>query len=318
MKSLRDISPKSKSDTPDKTKKHLEGTNSSKTRDGSTGSDPGVDYDPKAPEDQKFVKLHKTQEHEERTGNKEGVRNSGKVKYSMDDSRMKNYGHKRGKDEGVYEAAECNHTPAGKDCPVHGMKECTGYGMKDTKGSKKLLLGGKKLDEVLTKKTSVSAIIHDFVHSKNPKFAGKSVKERQRMALGAYYNMHPEKSRNEAFDPTADDTEDEISMVTTELKAIIAHASDLLKNMPGNMHIAPWVQAKIANAKMNISSVHDYIVYGNVKEAVEPLLGEDGKKKKKMKEDAGPGQIYPSKGVPNKTANYGAGDGPGGDVPYQI
>jgi hypothetical protein len=29
--------------------------------------------------------------------------------------------------------------------------------------------------------------IHDFVHSDNPKFAGKSKKERIRMALGAKY-----------------------------------------------------------------------------------------------------------------------------------
>jgi len=29
--------------------------------------------------------------------------------------------------------------------------------------------------------------IHDFVHSKNPKFADKSKKERIRMALGAKY-----------------------------------------------------------------------------------------------------------------------------------
>ena len=53
----------------------------------------------------------------------------------------------------------------------------------------------EQINEVLTKKTSVSAIIHDFVHSDNPKFKGKSKKERQKMALGAYYSMHPEKSK---------------------------------------------------------------------------------------------------------------------------
>ena len=43
------------------------------------------------------------------------------------------------------------------------------------------------LDEVLTKKTPVSTWIHDFVHSDNPKFAGKSSKKRQKMAIAAYY-----------------------------------------------------------------------------------------------------------------------------------
>jgi hypothetical protein len=53
----------------------------------------------------------------------------------------------------------------------------------------------KQIDEKLTKKMSAGKIISDFVHSKNPKFKGKSKKERQKMALGAYYGMHPEKSK---------------------------------------------------------------------------------------------------------------------------
>lgn len=46
-----------------------------------------------------------------------------------------------------------------------------------------------KIDEVITKKTPTGEVISDFVHSKNPKFAGKSKKERIRMALGAKYAM---------------------------------------------------------------------------------------------------------------------------------
>jgi len=26
---------------------------------------------------------------------------------------------------------KCNNTPAGKPCPVHGLKECAGYSMKE-------------------------------------------------------------------------------------------------------------------------------------------------------------------------------------------
>ena len=50
-----------------------------------------------------------------------------------------------------------------------------------------------QLDEVLSKDTSVDKWIHDFVHSTNPKFEGKSKKERIKMALAAYYT----KQRNE-------------------------------------------------------------------------------------------------------------------------
>ena len=50
-----------------------------------------------------------------------------------------------------------------------------------------------QLSETLSKSASAADWIHDFVHSKNPKFAGKSKEERKQMALGAYYG----KQRNE-------------------------------------------------------------------------------------------------------------------------
>jgi hypothetical protein len=45
----------------------------------------------------------------------------------------------------------------------------------------------KAINEVMKKDATAGDWIHDFVHSKNPKFDGKSTKERQKMALGAYY-----------------------------------------------------------------------------------------------------------------------------------
>jgi hypothetical protein len=58
-------------------------------------------------------------------------------------------------------------------------------------------LAKKKLDEVLTKKTPVSNVIDGFVHSKNKMFKGDSKKQRIKRALGAFYDKHPEKSKNE-------------------------------------------------------------------------------------------------------------------------
>ena len=43
------------------------------------------------------------------------------------------------------------------------------------------------INEVLSKDASAGDWIHDFIHSDNPKFAGKSKKERQKQALAAYY-----------------------------------------------------------------------------------------------------------------------------------
>ena len=51
----------------------------------------------------------------------------------------------------------------------------------------------EQLEEVLKKSDPAGTWVKDFVHSKDPKFAGKSKKERMKMALGAYYG----KQRNE-------------------------------------------------------------------------------------------------------------------------
>ena len=48
------------------------------------------------------------------------------------------------------------------------------------------------INEVLSKDASAGAWIHDFVHSDNPKFAGKSTAKRKEMALGAYYSKKNE------------------------------------------------------------------------------------------------------------------------------
>ena len=56
----------------------------------------------------------------------------------------------------------------------------------------------EQLEEKLSANDSASEWISDFVHSENPKFEGKTKKERIRMALGAYYAAKREK--NEAVD----------------------------------------------------------------------------------------------------------------------
>jgi hypothetical protein len=49
-----------------------------------------------------------------------------------------------------------------------------------------------QIDEVLTKKDPAAKWIHDFVHSDNPQFAGKSMAKRRQMALAAYYSKKNE------------------------------------------------------------------------------------------------------------------------------
>jgi hypothetical protein len=64
-----------------------------------------------------------------------------------------------------------------------------------------------ELQEVLSKDATAGDYISDFVHSDNPKFAGKSVKKRQKMALAAYYA----KQRNESVDDSYPVTTDTVA-----------------------------------------------------------------------------------------------------------
>ena len=191
--------------------------------------------------------------------------------------------------------------------------------------------------EVLTKSTSAGETIHDFVHSDNPKFKGKSKEERKKMALAAYYSkqreqkeevvneaqvpgtffskdmhdrfekMSPEEkkkhldilvklqghsdamTRNHARGATKEfkskymkedlavpllggdqpprgNSDEAAEMVKTELKALANKAMHLAMQMPDSMHVEPWCQAKIANAKSYVSDVHDYMIYGDHKD----------------------------------------------------
>jgi hypothetical protein len=53
------------------------------------------------------------------------------------------------------------------------------------------------INEVLSKDASAYDYIHDFVHSDNPKFAGKSKAERKKQALAAYYAKKNEEAVQE-------------------------------------------------------------------------------------------------------------------------
>jgi hypothetical protein len=58
----------------------------------------------------------------------------------------------------------------------------------------------QEMNEVLSKDASAGDWIHDFIHSDNPKFAGKSKEKRQKMALAAYYA----KQKNEGVEDNWD------------------------------------------------------------------------------------------------------------------
>jgi hypothetical protein len=55
------------------------------------------------------------------------------------------------------------------------------------------------ISEVMSKDASAGDYIHDFIHSDNPKFAGKSDAKRKEMALAAYYSKKNEETVQEGL-----------------------------------------------------------------------------------------------------------------------
>jgi len=112
---------------PKQLKDILNGVKKSKITPEKLGDRPHVDYEPKAPAEQDWVAKHSVEKHDDRVGNGDDVYQATNVKKVS--NKKTNKGHDKGEDEKVYEAkevedAKCNHTPKGKECPVHGMMEC--------------------------------------------------------------------------------------------------------------------------------------------------------------------------------------------------
>jgi hypothetical protein len=59
------------------------------------------------------------------------------------------------------------------------------------------------INEVMAKDASAGDYIHDFIHSDNPKFAGKSKAKRKEMALAAYYSKKNKEAVNEGLKDVA-------------------------------------------------------------------------------------------------------------------
>ena len=110
------------------------------------------------------------------------------------------------------------------------------------------------LEEKLKASDPTGKYISDFVHSDNPKFAGKSKKERIRMALGASYGA---KKTNEAKDSREYDYEGD--MAKSQLRSIIANAQTVHDMLEDNTNLAEWVQSKITLSADYISTVRDYM-----------------------------------------------------------
>lgn len=118
----------------------------------------------------------------------------------------------------------------------------------------------EQLDEVLSKSDPASKWIHDFVKSDNPKFKGKSKKERIQMALGAYYA----KQRNEEVESIDEISQQTKASYTAKAKAQVKELTPFTQKKSEYRDLAKNLIAKrtagIAKANEELQGVAEHIV----------------------------------------------------------
>ena len=117
----------------------------------------------------------------------------------------------------------------------------------------------KQLDEVLTKSTPTGEWIHDFVHSDNPKFKGKSAAKRKQMALAAYYAK-----KNESASPSQNSKTEVDMNESKDTSHVVNHDSEDVKASHNYVHKQASVVAKRNSGKLTRhSNTHSEVNYPN-------------------------------------------------------
>ena len=121
--------------------------------------------------------------------------------------------------------------------------------------SQELADAKKLMTEKLTKKMTAGEVISDFVHS--DKFPGKSKAERTKMALGAYYGMHPEKKLKES----RAQVQALKQQMDQDIAAYYAHVGSLTESwiqQQGDLHSAVLQAKVIASREQLQEAIAEY------------------------------------------------------------
>ena len=253
----------------------LAGVKSSKIVPGSTGSDPGVDYAPKAPNEQKFVKKHSTEKHADRVGNDDDVYQATNVKHSQASEPA--HGHKSPKDKAVYESKKVGDVvdvSSSKNNPDFKTKATVkyvgkGFSIAKDKSGKQHTIKHEETKCNMTEE-GTACPVHEMADCSKPK---KTLKEIAKKAVHIKV-----KNKTHKFAVTSklsedlavpligshdQDDDESAEMAKTQLRALANKALHLAMQLNDDQMVEPWVQSKIAVAKDYVTAVHDYMVYGD-------------------------------------------------------
>jgi len=288
---------------PKQLKDILAGVKSSKIVPGSTGSDPGVDYAPKAPNEQEFVKKHSTEKHADRVGNDDDVYQATNIKHSQ--VAEKKHGYKKPEDKAVYatEATDCSKQKKtlreiAKNPYAIGMAAA----MKQTGDKpplkKSTIVKGheiakavqkeevEQLDEVNHREYGAQGKMHPdmargmkvgqhsdfFQHGTGDKAYGQVTKnDGKAVHIKVKNKTHKFTVTSRLSEETLEENHDDESaeMAKTQLRALANKALHLAMQLNDDQVVEPWVQSKIAVAKDHVTAVHDYMLYGEQKKETE-------------------------------------------------
>ena len=172
--------------------------------------------------------------------------------------------------ESKYKGFEITKRDDGKYnvCDSKGMTKHSAKSLDEAKkwvDNRKSTNEEQAVTEKLSKSDPSSKWIHDFVHSDNPKFKGKSKEERRKMALGAYYGAQKEDEESASVKAKIDEIEKANLKKTSELKETLwrKYVHTLLENMtlPEDGQIDPKEKAihcqELAKLKMDRVSMSD-------------------------------------------------------------
>ena len=246
----------------------LKGVKTSKIEPGSTGKRPGVDYAPKSKGDQDFVAKHKTEKHADRVGNEDDVY-KGNTKYVLDKASEKLHGNDEDNSIKVHESI------------IEATVKQINDRMDSLMSARKAEKTGNKQAQYMhmanyhskfsTQVKNKSDITHHKAQADRYKSAAKSFEESTKCNMteeGKYCPVHENTScyeqKNLKQKSVKENHDDESAeMAKTQLRALANKAIALAMFLSDDQVVEPWVQAKIAVAKDNVTAVHDYMVYGD-------------------------------------------------------
>lgn len=258
MKSLNDIL-KQASDT-------IKGVRPSKTEPLSLGKDPGVDYKPKAPDEQEFVAKHSVQKWDDPNGNKSDVFQATNIKYTLDRPEEDRHGRNNEEAKKVNESSE--EPPFTPDAPKQKRpnEPTTAKGLA-RKAMRDIIAGAKKkapVKEAIAEKHLTPAELKkrgevaQAIERKNPKMP---MSKKMAIATATAKKVAEDLAMPLLGGDQEKDDDESAEMAKSQLRAICDKASHLIDTIPDEMIIEPWVQSKIAQAVLMINGVHDYMLY---------------------------------------------------------